>query len=132
MLNVVKSVLSLALALLAAAALLVGALTGCAGHQPQRQLALTPAEWKNCADEKLMLAYVMAKASSSASPMLGKVTGQLIASECGTGGLNAAARIAHMLKTAEAMDRDFAAFVQELEARTGDAPADVRASEPVN
>ena len=88
---------------------LVGALTGCAS-QP-RQPALTPDQWKSCADEELMIAYTASKVAPSSSKLWWQIAGQQIASECGTGGLAPAGRAAHILDAAEAMEQDFGRFV---------------------
>jgi len=107
---------------LMAVIVLVGALTGCAS-QP-RQPALTPDQWKSCADEELMIAYTASKVAPSSSKLWWQIAGQQIASECGTGGLAPAGRAAHILDAAEAMEQDFGRFVRELEARSGDVSRD--------
>lgn len=56
---------------LLAAAFVFGTLAGCAGRPPQPDL--TPAQWKYCLDQHLMLAQLMAAADSTASPLLGEV-----------------------------------------------------------
>ena len=71
-----------------------------------------------------MIAYFMSNADATSSDLWGKVAGQQIADECGTGGLNTVARTAHLLETVEAMEQDFAGFVREMEARSGDDQPD--------